>query len=176
LNTFNKSETLRQYRFSSANELNAFQAAVTGFSVVFDGIAESFAISRRRMVVPIYKKWEASGARIQLLQRDKVLQLVAFFEGFSHGHCMNFTMKATDVFEALNRSGKFAVRLVDAKFALPKDGDDKYEGVDKGFICLDMPDYPAEHDDITISFDSEPGTSNKLRSQSKHCILTGCRT
>lgn len=155
LNTFSRSRTSRRYRFSSIQDLHTFQAAVTGFRVLFDGLAESFAISHRRSMVPIHKKSEALNARIQILCHEKVLQLAVFFEGFAHGDCMNFTIKATDVFESLNRSSKFCVRIVDAKFATPKGADDSPDG--KGYICLDMPDYPGEHDDITISFNTELG-------------------
>ncbi|KAI9778724.1 MAG: hypothetical protein M1839_007955 [Geoglossum umbratile] len=139
-------DTIRTYIFRN---LHIFQAALTGFTVEFDGVATSFAISRRRMVVPIYKKWEASSARLQILRQDRVVQLVAFFQDFSHGDCMNFHLKGTDVFESFSKSGKHCIRIVDAKFALPKG-----EGVNtKGFVCLDMPEYPGEHDDITIMFD-----------------------
>lgn len=66
---------------------------------------------------------------------------------------MNFALKSTDIFESSHRPGKFAIKIVDAKFALPKSLDD--ETAD--FVCLDMPDYPAEHDDIMITFDAEKG-------------------
>lgn len=112
-----------------------------------------FTIARRRMVVPIYKKWEASRARLQIIQQEKNVQLVAFLAGFSHGRSMNFVLKSTDNFESFNRSGKYGIKIVDAKFALPKNSDD--ESAD--FVCLDMPEYPGEHDDITIGFDSENG-------------------
>ncbi|KAI9372108.1 hypothetical protein BJX61DRAFT_508441 [Aspergillus egyptiacus] len=110
-------------------------------------------ISRRRLVVPITKKWESSMARIQIVRHAKMVQLLAFLNDFSHGRCMNFVLKSTDTIENFNRSGKFGVRIVDAKFALPKTDDDP----SSSFICLDMPDYPSEHDDITIAFDSEAG-------------------
>ncbi|EAW20898.1 uncharacterized protein NFIA_114300 [Aspergillus fischeri NRRL 181] len=161
---------VRRFEFASLKDLHTFQAAVTGFNVLFDGLASSFMISRRRMVVPIYKKWEASLARIQIVQQEKVVQLVAFLADFNHGRCMNFVLKGTDTLESFGRSGKFWVRLVDAKFALPKTEDDPASD----FVCLDMLDYPSEHDDITIAFDSEadrsafqaavPGT---VREQSK---------
>jgi len=110
------------------------------------------------MVVPIYKRWEASRARLQILKQDKVVQLVAFFQDFGHGDCMNFTLKSTDIFESFSRSSKFCIRIVDAKFALPKEGQD----TNRKFVCLDMPEYPGEHDDITIMFDTEAGTQNIL--------------
>lgn len=66
---------------------------------------------------------------------------------------MNFVLKGTDTLESFGRSGKFCIRLVDAKFALPKTEDDPASD----FVCLDMLDYPSEHDDITIAFDSEAG-------------------
>jgi hypothetical protein len=134
-------------------DLHAFEQAVTGFQVIYDGIASSFTISRRRMVVPIYKKWEACLARIQIVRQEKVTQLLAFFADFHHGTCMNFVLKGTDHIESFNRSGKFGLRIVDAKFALPK----KDEDPASGFVCLDMPEYPIEHDDIAITFDTEAG-------------------
>ena len=81
------------------------------------------------------------------------MQLVVFLDDFSHGHCMNFQLKGMDVFESSAKSGKYFVRIVDAKFALPKPGND----VASRFVCLDIPEYPGEHDDITIGFDSEQG-------------------
>ena len=120
-----------------------------------DSVVSTFAISRRRMVVPIYKRWEASATRIQVVQQDKVLQLLAFFSDFSHGTCMSFQLKSTDVYEGFGRSGKHVVRFVDAKFALPK-GD---ESDSRHFVCLDLPEYPGEHDDIFIAFDSKEGLS-----------------
>lgn len=127
---------------------------MTGFRVVYDGVATSFAIARRRMVVPIHKKWEASGVRLQLVVQNKTIQLLAFFgSDFSHGRCMNFLLRGTDNYESSSRSGKCTVRIVDAKFALPK----KDEEEASGFVCLDMLEYATEHDDITIGFDSEQG-------------------
>lgn len=115
--------------------------------------ATNFAISRRRMVVPIYKKWEASVVRLQIVQLDRVLQLVGYFKDFPYGSCMNFVLKTTDNFESLTRSEQHYIRIIDAKFALPK----KSTEANHEFVCLDMPEYPSEHDDITIGFESESG-------------------
>ena len=120
---------------------------------MFARFASIFSIARRRMVVPIHRKWEANTVRLQVVQQEKVVQLLAFFGDFSHGKCMNFVLKSTDVFESFNRSGKSGIKIVDAKFALPKSEEDETAG----FVCLDMPEYPAEHDDITITFESEKG-------------------
>lgn len=92
-------------------------------------------------------------ARIQIVQQEKVVQLIAFLNDFNHGKCMNFVLKGTDTLESFGRSGKFGVRIVDAKFALPKTDDDPASN----FVCLDMPEYAIEHDDISITFDSEEG-------------------
>jgi hypothetical protein len=162
LATIASSNTTRTYQFPSLQELHLFQAALTGFSVLFDGMASSFNISRRRMVVPIYKKWDAATTRLQLVQREKVVQLVAFFENFSHGECMNFALKSTDIFEASGRHSKMTLRIVDAKFAMPKARGEGEAGGDASFVCLDMPDYPGEHDDITIVFDNESGKTSAL--------------
>ena len=105
------------------------------------------------MVVPIYKRLEASVARLQIVQQDKVLQLVGFFKDFHLGTCMNFVLKGTDNFESFTRSEQFCIRIVDAKFALPKKSSEK----NHNFLCLDLPEYPGEHDDITIGFDSAAG-------------------
>ncbi|KAI0818311.1 hypothetical protein GGR55DRAFT_70413 [Xylaria sp. FL0064] len=154
LNTIQSSSTVRTYRFPSFKDLHAFQLGLTGYSVLFDGIAASLNISRRMMVVPIHKKWEAGTTRIQVVQQEKTVQLLAFFEDWHHGQCMGFVLKGTDVFECFSRSGKAGLKLADAKFPLPKvpaDGSSSTD--DMAFLCLDMPDFAGEHDDITILFD-----------------------
>ena len=103
----------------------------------------------------MHKRWEATSVRLQVLKNDKMVQLVAFFKDFSHGACMNLVLKVTDVFEVFSKSGMFYLCLADAKFALPKGEEDQT----RDFVCLDTPEYPSEHDDITIGFDSEQGTS-----------------
>ncbi|KAL8651673.1 MAG: hypothetical protein Q9210_003122 [Variospora velana] len=149
------SRSIRSFEFGALKDLHHFQALTTGFAVLFDGFAKSFAISRRRMVVPIYKRWEASATRLQVVRHEKIVQLVAFFREFSHGSCMNFLLKSTDVFQSFSRSGTPHICLVDAKFALPKEQSDP----NHEFVCLGMPEYPAEHDDIAIGFDSEEGNA-----------------
>ncbi|CAI7596662.1 unnamed protein product [Penicillium glandicola] len=142
---------VRRLDFPTMQDLHAFEAAVTGFEVLYDGMATSFTISRRRSMVPIYKKWEAALARVQIVRQEKVVQMLAFFGDFQHGTCMNFVLKGTDIMESFGRSGKFGIRMVDAKFALPKKDDDPASN----FVCLDMPEYPIEHDDLTVTFDTE---------------------
>ncbi|KAI0102342.1 hypothetical protein F4776DRAFT_658129 [Hypoxylon sp. NC0597] len=153
-NTIQRGQTVRTYRFPSFRDLHSFQAGLTGYSVLFDGIASSLNISRRRMVVPIHKKWEAGTTRVQVVQQDKTVQLLAFFEDWHHGQCMGFVLKGTDVFESFSRNGKAGLKLADAKFPLPKvprEGGADMD--DTAFLCLDMPDFAGEHDDITILFD-----------------------
>ena len=105
------------------------------------------------MVVPLYKRWEASRTRLQVVKQNTTVQLVAFFKNFAHGSCMSLCLKGTDVFETFSRSGTFYLRIVDAKFALPKGQEDR----SKGFVSLDTPEYPGEHDDVTIEFETETG-------------------
>jgi len=157
LSTVARSDTVRTYVFPSLQELHIFEAALTGFVVLFDGAATSFNISRRRMVVPIYKKWEAVITRLQVVQKEGAVQLLAFFENFTHGDCMNFVLKGTDVFEATSRNGKHTLRIVDAKFPMPKSREENADGGDSGYVSLDLPEYPGEHDDITIVFETEAG-------------------
>ena len=150
-----KLPTVRTFQFSNVKELHGFQAALTGFKVLFDSIAVAFAIARRRMVVPIHKKWEATETRVQVVQQDTQVQLLAFFEGFSHGHCMNFLLKGTDIYENFSRSGKAGLRIVDAKFPLPRMMENV--GEEAAFVCIDSPDFAGEHDDISILFEKDKG-------------------
>ncbi len=150
--------TCRTYQFGTLKDLHEMQAALTGFKVLFDSVAATFAVARRRMVVPIHKKWEAGATRVQVVQQEKVTQLLAFFQDFQHGQCMSFMLKGTDVYEAFSRSGKHGLKIDDAKFPLPKVARDGKSSADEGaFVCLDMPDLPGEHDDISLLFESESG-------------------
>lgn len=125
------------------------------------------------MVVPIYKQWTANTIRIQIVSQDNIIQLLAFFEDFSHADAMNFQLKSMDKFEKTEKSGKACVRLVDAKFALPVEerrGEGKmgkeegkisgWTGMKRRFVCLDQIEYPGEHDDILIGFDGADSKSN----------------
>jgi hypothetical protein len=122
------------------------------------------------MVVPIYKQWTANTIRLQIVHQDNVIQLLAFFEDFSHADAMNFRLSSMDTFEKKDSGGKYGVKLVDAKFALPVDqrrGEGKMQkaegrltgwaGVKRRFVCLDEIEYPGEHDDILIMFDTAEG-------------------
>ncbi|KAM7202171.1 hypothetical protein V8F33_002888 [Rhypophila sp. PSN 637] len=166
LDVIRQTPTIRTFMFPSINEMHAFQTAITGFKVLFDGVAAAFAISRRRMVVPIHKKWEAGSTRIQIVQQDGAMQLLAFFDNFSHGQSMGFTLKGTDVFESFTRGGKAGLKIDDAKFPLPKvlaaDNDSAQAAAETAFVCLDLPELPGEHDDITILFDSEAVRENLI--------------
>ncbi|KAK4461881.1 hypothetical protein QBC42DRAFT_269167 [Cladorrhinum samala] len=159
LSVLQQSASIRTLSFPKLEDLHKFETAITGFEVLYDGIASVFAIARRRMVVPIHKKWEAGATRIQIVQQDGVAQMLAFFEDFSHGKCMGFHLKGTDVYETFGKAGKSGLKLVDAKFPLPKmlpaDQDGAQVAADAAFTCLDLPELPGEHDDLTIIFESE---------------------
>ena len=157
IHSMGTSPSVMTYQLPSLQDLHSFQAMLTGFHVLYDGLASTFSISRRRTVVPVHKRWEASTPRLQIVKQDKTVQLVAFFKDFSHGSCLNFALKITDSFETYARSGVSFLRIVDAKFALPKDESNPA----RDFICLDMPDFPSEHDDIIIGFDDEQGKAWK---------------
>ncbi|KAK0657510.1 hypothetical protein B0T16DRAFT_401876 [Cercophora newfieldiana] len=159
LDVLRQTPTMRTLIFPSVSELHAFETAITGYKVLYDGVANTFAIARRRMVVPIHKKWEAGQTRIQVVQQDGVVQLLAFFDDFAHGRCMGFSLKGTDVFESFGKGSKAGLKIVDAKFPLPKPvvpgAEDAQGAAEVGFVCLDLPELPGEHDDISITFDSE---------------------
>lgn len=161
--------TIRTYHFNTLQDLHRFQYILTGYEVWFDGTASTFSISRRRSVVPIHKKWEATQARIQILKNKNIFMVAVFFENFAHGECMNWWIKATDKFESFHKSGKFGLKFADAKFALPKMESDKEEariarGAEWGtkrlpreeaFIHVSQVDYMTEHDDIIVTFETE---------------------
>lgn len=154
-----KPETVRVYQFEHLQELHRFQAALTSSIVRYDGYATSFSIARRRMLVPVYTQWKASIVRLQIVSsaNGKAVKLAAFFKDFRHASAMIFEIKPTDVFESFNsRQGRFGVRLVDAKFALPKKTALADDG-NEGFVDFRNLEYPGEHDDIAISFDVEEG-------------------
>lgn len=167
-----RSQTVRTFSFTSQRDLHDFQEALTGFKVHFDGVVSLFAISRRRMVVPIYKKWEAADTRIQIVESEEnIVQVLVFFENFHHGESMSFQLKATDVFESIKKGDKVGLKIDDAKFPLPLLPEEKKEPTDDmAFVCLDMPEIPGEHDDITILFDGEERKSkSKPHSQTPIC-------
>ncbi|KAL5612386.1 hypothetical protein BROUX41_000086 [Berkeleyomyces rouxiae] len=155
--------SVRSFNFVNTRDLHSFLFALTGFRVLFDGVAASFAITRRRMVVPVHKKWEAGATRIVIVERDGVVQLLVFFEAFHYGHCMGLVLKRTDEFEAFSRGGKAGIKILDAKFPLPRIPKEKdrermeLDGTadEMAFLCLDLPEIPGEHDDISIMFDGE---------------------
>lgn len=157
LRSMGKSPSVMTYHFRSLSDLHSFQATLTGFDVLYDELASTLSISRRRMIFPMHKRWEASTPRLQIIKQDKTVQLVAFFKDFSHGTCMNFVLKVTDYFETFARSGLSFLRIVDAKFSLPKGELDPT----RDFVCLDMPEFPGEHDDIVIGFENEQGENFK---------------
>lgn len=160
---------IRKYVFNSRTDLHNFQRAVTGCEVRFDAVSSLFSITRRRMVVSIQKKLEASEVRVQVVRQGGNTQVLAFFEDFPHADAMVFAVKGSDEFERIkpDKSGKHCVRLIEAKFSLPKK--EKYEQDDNGqgfkfspavkrrFVNLEGLDYAEEHDDIVIGFDSEQG-------------------
>lgn len=151
--------TIRTFAFPTPQDQHAFQAAITGQSVRYDSLASSFAISRRRMVVPVYTKWTASNVRIQIVANSSntVIQLLAFMEDFPHADALCFQIKSTDAFELKDLGGRgdskrWGVRLVDAKFSLPEEGSDVGA---RRFVNLENLVYASEHDDVTVGFGKE---------------------
>lgn len=173
LQTVTSKPTIRTLTFSSSQDLHAFQKALTRNSVRYDSSASLFTITRRRAVVPIYKKLEATKVRIQIVTHGGVVQILAFFEDFVHADAIAFQIRSTDTFEKAkgDKGAKYCVRLVDAKFSLPRkekdsevdDGEGPSEsqfwgkGVKRRFVNLEGLDYAEEHEDITIGFELEEG-------------------
>jgi len=193
LTTITMKPTIRTLTFTSPSDLHKFQYSTTRFIVRYDSPASLFAISRRRMVVPIYKKLETSNCRLQILTQGgessergdrKVTQIAAFFDDWSIADSLVFQVRPSDVFEKVKgeKGAKYCVRLVDAKFSLP--GKEKHEevdddngvwprGVKRRFVNLEGLEYAEEHDDVTIGFESESGEfpSFRLLFSSCHSIL-----
>ncbi|SMY18668.1 unnamed protein product [Zymoseptoria tritici ST99CH_1A5] len=177
--------TLRTLSFPTVGALHAFHEAVTGYTVLFDGLATTFAISRRRMVVPIYKKLEAGNVRIVVVSRSATAggrqsfgpgagggggggcggvdtKVLAFMEGFAACEALCVRVREMDVVEKVKGGG---VKLVDAKFTLvapgtgtggEEEGDGGGFGGLKGrFVNLEGLEYAEEHDDLTVGFEGE---------------------
>jgi hypothetical protein len=170
-------QTIRTYAFLSLDDLYSFQTAITGFAVRYDGLASAFSVARRRPVPALskHKKLEATTTRIQIVSHEhyRVIQLLAFFEDFPQAEALNFVLKGMDVFErheGKSGKGKYGVKFVDAKFTLPKVEKEERASmsagrgrVEKRFVSLDMPEIPAENDDIIVGFDDEQGLFFTLR-------------
>lgn len=170
MRTISTQHTVRTYSFFNLEDLHAFQKAITSFTVKFDGVASTFVIARRRPtgMLSLHKRLEAGPTRLQVVSDDqaKVTQLLAFFEDFATADALALQLKGVDVFEKVELKGekggggRFGVRLVDAKFSLPaqKAKDESEDAaVARRFVCLDMPQYAREDDDITVGFDDERG-------------------
>lgn len=173
-NAVNTKASIRTLTFGSYSGLHNFQRAVTSHEVLFDGLASHFTITRHRMVISIQKKVEATATRIQVLSHGNHTQLMASFEGFAHADAMIFQIKSSDTFEKVkgDKGSKHSVKLVEAKFTLPKERPDEPEGESPLAGAIDWPtrrkfvnteglEYAEEHDDITISFDHEQGKSQQ---------------
>ncbi|KAK5134029.1 hypothetical protein LTR08_007034 [Meristemomyces frigidus] len=160
--------TIRTFTFATSADLHAFQAAITGFTVRYDGIASTFGISRRMMVVPIYHKRQAAKVRVQVVTQSSITQVLAFMEDFSHADALCIKVMSTDTFETVkgdSKGKKWAVKMVDAKFTLPKQEKGEIETVERvrrRFVNLEGLNYAEEHDDITIGFDTEEGMSRQV--------------
>jgi hypothetical protein len=156
--------TIRTFTFATPADLHSFQAAITGFQVTYDGIASTFGISRRMMVVPIHHKWTASNVRLQVVTQGNTTQVLVFMEDFSHADAMCFQVKTMDTFESVKgdaKGKKWAVKMKDAKFSLPRQEKEaemqKEERGRRRFVNLEGLEYAEEHDDITIGFEREEG-------------------
>ncbi len=165
--------TKRTFSYFNLEDMHTCITAVTACKVRCDGLAREFTIARRRAVGALStksKKLEAGLTRVQIIadEKNKIVQLVAFFdEQFEHADSMAFIIKATDAFERydgkqMGLRAKFGIKIPDAKFALPTSAASrglggKQEDFAKGFLCLEMPDYPTENDDIVIGFDEAQG-------------------
>jgi hypothetical protein len=178
--------TVRTFSFHALEDLHAFQASITSFRVMYDGLAQTFNIARRRPVTALsrHKKVEAGITRLQIVSHEhqRIVQLIAFFDDMPQADALNFQLKGVDEFERhddKHSKGRYGVKLVDAKFTLPmKDRDEKdgrgsrsgtpdssgkARSLEKRFIYLDVLEPPAENDDIIIGFDDEQGRSSSLR-------------
>lgn len=156
------------YKFSAVETMHAFERAITGYSVLYDCVPSAFVITRRQMYVGKDKNWPTRNPRVQIVQRDGRVQLLAFFQNYIVADCLNFELKRMDTFEQTTAHksaahGMHGMKLVDAKFTLPGSNKDDWlrEGAERDatakYTNLAAEEYAAEHDDILIYFDSEEG-------------------
>lgn len=143
--------TAQNYHFPGLNDLHKFEAALTGHDVMFDALASAFTISHRIALVPIHKRHGAHDVRIQVLRRegDSSALLLAFFEGFALAEAVCFKLLSTNVYELVDGdkkskkdsekesgSWRYGVKLVDAKFSMPRlrrEKEDKDQDSDGGW-------------------------------------------
>ena len=177
--------TVRRMTFKSFPDLHAFQLAITGHVVRFDGLCSLFSIQRRRAVVAINKKLEATRVRLQIVaEADQSpssvqgVKILAFFQDFAAADAIILDIKAKDRFEAVkqDKSGRYAVKLVEAQFGLSstdtdrdnRDDEDERDAshgtsidpaISKRFVNLEGLDFLEERDDITVAFDEQKGQS-----------------
>ncbi|KAF4552700.1 Hypothetical protein D9617_9g024890 [Elsinoe fawcettii] len=153
--------TLRSLTFSSRADLHAFEQEITSFRVVADVFPSLFSITRRRMVVSLVKKLEATRCRLQVLKRENDTRVAVWFEDFPTAEAMTFAVKGSDEFERVKgekgmRAG--GVRLVEAKFSLPKKEDGEagvgLDAVKGRFVNLEGLEYMEEHDDVVVGFEA----------------------
>lgn len=173
LNSVVNKPTIRSLNFASLADVHKMQTVLTRYVVRYDSLAALFAISRRRMVVNLHKKLEASKVRLQILTNGGITQIAAFFEDFHYADAMVLQVKASDTLEKMkaDKGGKHCVKFVDAKFSLPKkekDQDAPEDEVPEGmpvwpkrvrrrFLNLECLEYAEERDDIIIGFDTDEG-------------------
>lgn len=136
MHTIATKPTIRTLTFASTSDLHAFQTSISRFTVRLDMQASLFAISRRRMVVNISKKLETSKCRVQILTQSLVTQMAVFFEGWSVADALVLQLRGSDVFEKVKikdkEGNKYGVKMVEAKFTLPKKEKEKEKGHSHG--------------------------------------------
>ncbi|KAL3490611.1 hypothetical protein BJX62DRAFT_237896 [Aspergillus germanicus] len=149
--------SIRIVKFKTQADLHNFQEAVTGFRILYDGLATRFLITRRRKLLPLIKQWDTNLARVQLIQQGGRFQIIAFFHQFRHWKSLNFEITALDETEKMEQKGERGVRIRDAKYALPLNESGSGEGELPSSLCLDELEFPTEHSDVAIMFGDVTG-------------------
>jgi ABC-type sulfate/molybdate transport systems ATPase subunit len=119
--------------------------------VLFDGVASTFTISRGSGLRT--KKEEFGATRVQVLHdRGKQVAIWHILAYFEDGQAMCFTVDPNDALEKSNSKGKFGLKLTDASFRLPSEGETDER---RKFLCIENVVEPDEQEDIVVVFENE---------------------
>lgn len=133
--------TKQTLQFGHLTDLHAFQYAIGGYPVTYDGICNWFP-SRRRAAFPLSRAGKAIPARVQILSGRGRTRLLAFLAG---GRAYSLDLKAWDAFEPVDsKEGWVGVRLVGAR---PATSDDRNE-----FLTLSLTEITEHLEDCVLGF------------------------
>lgn len=141
-------EVVQTWDFADPADMHAFQKAVTGFDVLYDGLTHMLMPSGHPTILG--HKHRYKDARVQILSKDKRTCLVAFP---ADGQALFVELHSRDVYEHAHvKDGQPAVRLIDAQFVF---GPESSICEGRSHLPLSMELFANHKGDLTVAFDDE---------------------